>query len=201
VTSIDHVVLEVDDPVAAAKFYAAVGLAEHVRVRPGQAPSSGFRGYTLSVTVRQPAAVRHVVDAAVAAGATVIKPATKSFWGFGGVVQAPDGAIWKVATSNKKDSEPVDLEIDKVVLLVGATDVAATKAFYVGQGLEVSKSYGRKYVEFATPSSPVAFGLYGRKALAKDAGVPPEGDGSHRLAVTSDAGAFVDPDGFAWEAR
>ncbi|MEN0129930.1 MAG: hypothetical protein AAGC49_10865 [Brevundimonas sp.] len=199
-TTIEHVTLEVADPAAAEQFYTAFGLADRVRVRAGQSPTNGFRGYTLSVTVHQPSAVRALLDAAVAAGATVIKPASKSFWGFGGVVQAPDGAIWKVATTNKKDSDPSDLRIDKVVLLVGATDVAATKAFYVGQGLEVSKSFGRKYVEFSTPSSPVAFGLYGRKSLAKDAGVPAEGDGSHRIAVTSDAGSFVDPDGFAWEA-
>ena len=59
---------------------------------------------------------------------------------------------------------------------------------------------GRKYVEFATPSSPVKVALYGRRALAKDAGVSPEGTGSHRIVVGSDAGPFTDPDGFAWEA-
>ena len=41
--------------------------------------------------------------------------------------------------------------------------------------------------------------LYSRKALAKDAGVAPDGDGSHRIAVASAAGAFTDPDGFVWE--
>lgn len=29
-----------------------------------------------------------------------------SFWGYGGAVQSPDGAIWQVATSNKKDTGP-----------------------------------------------------------------------------------------------
>jgi hypothetical protein len=47
---------------------------------------------------------------------------------------------------------------------------------------------------------PVRFGLYGRRALAKDAGVPVGGTGSHRLMIDSDAGSFTDPDGFAWEA-
>jgi hypothetical protein len=28
--------------------------------------------------------------------------------------------------------------------------------------------------------------------------VSAEGSGSHRIAIDSDAGAFVDPDGFAW---
>jgi hypothetical protein len=37
-------------------------------------------------------------------------------------------------------------------------------------------------------------------ALAKDAGVSPDGSGLHRLVIGSDAGPFTDPDGFAWEA-
>jgi hypothetical protein len=62
----------------------------------------------------------------------------------------------------------------------------------------VATSFGRKYVEFAAPSSPVKLALYGRRALAKDAGVSPDGTGSHRLMIGSDAGPFTDPDGFAW---
>jgi hypothetical protein len=64
----------------------------------------------------------------------------------------------------------------------------------------VAKSFGRKYVEFATGDSPVKLALYGRKAAAKDAGVPAEGGGSHRVVVSRDAGTLRDPDGFAWEA-
>ena len=45
----------------------------------------------------------------------------------------------------------------------------------------------------------ITLGLLSRRALAKDAGVPPEGTGSHRIAIVSDAGAFTDPDGFVWE--
>ena len=44
--------------------------------------------------------------------------------------------------------------------------------------------------------SPVKLGLYSRKALAKDAGVAPEGSGSHRLVIGG--AAFTDPDGFVW---
>ena len=55
------------------------------------------------------------------------------------------------------------------------------------------------YVEFATPSSPVKLALYRHRALAKDAGDSPNGTGSHRLMIGSDAGPFTDPDGFAWE--
>ena len=46
----------------------------------------------------------------------------------------------------------------------------------------------------------IVLGVYKRRALAKDAGVSPDGSGSHRLAIGSDAGPFTDPDGFAWEA-
>jgi hypothetical protein len=41
--------------------------------------------------------------------------------------------------------------------------------------------------------------LYRHRALSKDAGVSPDGTGSHRLMIGSDVGPFTDPDGFAWE--
>jgi catechol 2,3-dioxygenase-like lactoylglutathione lyase family enzyme len=200
-TSISSLTLEVADPSAAQQFYRrAFGLDDQVRFRASAAPTSGFRAFTLSLTVTQPGTVTGLVDAALGAGARVLKPVAKSFWGWGGVVQAPDGTIWKVATSAKKDTDPDDRRIDDVVLLLGTADVAASKRFYVDRGLEVAKSFGRKYVEFATPASPVKLALYGRRALAKDAGVAPEGTGSHRLVLGSDAGPFTDPDGFEWEA-
>ena len=52
--------------------------------------------------------------------------------------------------------------------------------------------------EFDT-RSPIKLALYGRRAAAKDAGVPPEGTGAHRVVVGGDAGPFTDPDGFVWE--
>jgi hypothetical protein len=87
------------------------------------------------------------------------------------------------------------------VLLLGVEDVAASKRFYVDHGLTVGRSFGRKYVEFATAPSQIKLALYGRRALAKDAGVSPDGSGSHRIAIGSDAGSFTDPDGFVWETR
>jgi hypothetical protein len=113
--------------------------------------------------------------------------------------RVPDGAIWKVATSAEKDTGPDTRQIDDIVLLLGVADVAASKRFDAGCGLAVANSFVGKYVEFATPSSPVKFGLYGRRALAKDAGVPDDGTGSHRLMIGGDAGSFTDPDGFVWE--
>jgi predicted lactoylglutathione lyase len=199
--SIESVTLEVADPAAVDGFHtAAFGLDTQVRLRASEVPTTGFRGFTLSLTVSQPATVDGLIGAALDAGASTLKPAAKSLWGYGGVVRGPDGTIWKVATSAKKNTGPATRQIDQIVLLLGVADVAASKRFYVGRGLTVGKSFGRKYVEFATPSSSVKLALYRRDALAKDAGVSPEGTGSHRLLIDSDAGPFTDPDGFAWQA-
>jgi predicted lactoylglutathione lyase len=200
-TSIESLTIDVADPAAAKSFYAAAFCLDTppLQFRSAEAPTAGFRGFTLSLTVSQPADVKALIGAALDAGATALKPVAKSLWGYGGVVQAPDGTIWKVATSAKKDKGPATKQIDQIVLLLGADDVAASKRFYTDRGLSVAKSFG-KYVEFATPSSPVKLGLYGRRALAKDAGVAPDGSGSHRLAIGGDAGSFTDPDGFEWEA-
>jgi predicted lactoylglutathione lyase len=197
-TSIGCITIDVPDPTAADAFNTtAFGLGGQVGVRASEAPTTGFRGFTLSLVVSQPATVDTLVGAALDAGATPLKPARKGFWGYGGVVRAPDGTIWKVATSSKKDTRPATRQIDEVVLLLGVADVAASKRFYVDRGLEVARSFGRKYVQFAT--APVTLALYGRRALAKDAGVSPDGTGSHRIVIGSDAGPFTDPDGFAWE--
>jgi predicted lactoylglutathione lyase len=199
--AITSVTLEVPDPDAAGAFYrSAFGLGSQLRLRASQAPTTGFRGFTLSLVVSQPSTVDALVGAAIDAGATTIKPVKKGLWGYGGVVRAPDGTIWKIATSAKKDTGPATKQIDDIVLLLGVADVAATKQFYVEQGLTVARGFGSKYVEFAAPAAHVKLALYKRRALAKDAGVPPEGTGSHRIAITSDAGPFTDPDGFGWEA-
>ncbi|MGW2206702.1 glyoxalase [Streptomyces sp. NPDC001774] len=197
--SIDTVTLEVADTTAAERFYTAFGLGDQVRLRASDAPTTGFRGFSLSLTVSRPADVKAFAEAALDAGATALKPVSKSFWGYGGVVRAPDGTIWKIATSEKKDTGPATGRIDQIVLLLGAADVTASKQFYVEHGLTVAKSFGRKYVEFAAGSGPVKLALYGRRALAKDVGVPADGTGSHRLVLGGGTEAFTDPDGFAWE--
>ncbi|MGC0383930.1 glyoxalase [Streptomyces sp. SAI-129] len=199
--SIDSVTLEVADTEAARRFYSdAFGLdGSRVRVRASDSPTSGFRGFTLSLVVAQPGNVDALFSAAVDAGATVLKPAAKSLWGYGGVVQAPDGTVWQIATSAKKDTAPVTRDVDEIVLLLGVEDVKATKRFYVEQGLTVGKSFGGKYVEFATGPDTVKLSLYKRRALAKVAGVSAEGTGSHRLVVSGGARPFDDPDGFTWQ--
>ncbi|HZE38913.1 MAG TPA: glyoxalase [Stackebrandtia sp.] len=198
-SAIASITLEVPDPVAAQAFYAdAFGLHAEVLARAAQAPSTGFRGFAVSLVVSQPSTVDSLAGTALAAGATVLKPVAKSFWGYGGVIRDPYGTIWKLASSSKKDTAPANRVIDDIVLLLGVDDVAATKRFYADNGLTVAKSYGRKYVEFAT--SPIKLALYGRRAAAKDLGVAVDGDGSHRLVINGDNGCLTDPDGFAWDA-
>ncbi|GAA3800149.1 MULTISPECIES: glyoxalase [Amycolatopsis] len=200
-TSINTITLEVADIAAAERFYtAAFGLGSRLRLRAAQEQTTGFRGFTLSLIVSQPADVELLFQSAVDAGATVLKPVAKNMWGCGGVVQAPDGTIWKVATPAKKDTRPPSREVQNIVLLLGASDVAASRKFYTGHGFTVAKSFARMYVEFAAGEGPIKLGLYRRRALAKDAGVPPEGSGAHRIAIGGDGGSFTDPDGFAWEA-
>lgn len=199
-STIDSITIEAADPAAAQAFYdQAFGLGDRLVVRApaGAAATRGFRGFTLSLVVSQPSTVDALIGAARDAGATTLKDPKKSFWGYGGVVQAPDGTIWKVATSAKKDKDRAHRDVDDVVLLLGVADVKAAKRFYAERGFAVGKSFGGRYAEFTAPEGGVKLALYGRKALAKDAGVAPEGDGSHRIIINNGS-TFTDPDGFAW---
>ncbi|MGF6823909.1 putative glyoxalase superfamily protein PhnB [Microbacterium sp. ZKA21] len=196
--SIDTLTLEVADLAAAQNFYSRVfGLGDRLRLRESDAATAGFRGFTLSLIVAQPADAVLLLDDAIAAGATVLKPAAKSLWGFGGSVQAPDGAVWNIATSSKKDVKPASRTIDDIVLLLGAENVAESKRFYTERGFAVKKSFG-SYVDFDTPEGSIGLGLYKRAALAKSAGIAADGGGSHRLVINGTDAEITDPDGFAW---
>jgi uncharacterized glyoxalase superfamily protein PhnB len=202
-TAIQTITLEVDDTAAAEAFYAAafdLGEDGWLRVRPAKDPSSGFRGYALSLVVPQPEDVDSFTETAVAAGATAIKAPEKSLWGYGAVLRDPWGAIWKIATAKKKHTGEATRSVDSVNIGLGVADVAATKQFYLDRGLEVAKSFGRKYVEFEAPGDSVSLSLYSRKFAAKTSFVDQEGSGSHRVVLGGDAGTFTDPDGFEWEA-
>lgn len=198
-TGIRTLTLEVSDPTAAEAFYNTFGVSDVVHVRAATTESTGFRGFALSLVVSQPGTVDEFVNAAVRGGATAVKPATMGFWGYGGVVQAPDGALWKVATSAKKNTGPSVRHIDSIVLLLGVDNVKASKRFYLDRGMPVRRSFGSKYVEFEAPEGAVTLALYTRPAAAKDLGVAPAGSGSHRILIGADAGPFTDPDGFSWE--
>ncbi|MET3963817.1 putative lactoylglutathione lyase [Marmoricola sp. OAE513] len=191
------VVLESGDVAGTEAFVSALGATGLVGARATAGESSGFRGFTLSLVCSQPADVDALVEAATGAGASVLKAATKSFWGYGAVVQAPDGTVWKLAASSKKNTGPAATSFEDLVLLLGVADVKASRKFYADQGVGTAKSFGVKYAELETSGVTVA--LYPRKAAAKDAGVPVEGSGSHRVAVRNGLGGFTDPDGFVWE--
>ncbi|WP_221322878.1 glyoxalase [Actinoplanes sp. L3-i22] len=198
-TTINSISVGASDPAAAAAFYqAAFDLGDIVRVHRSEAPTTGFRGFAVSLVVAQPADVDMFAEAALGAGATALKPVTKSFWGYGGVVQAPDGTIWKLATSSKKNTAPATRRVEAVVLLLGVENVKATKQFYLEHGMTVAKSFGSKYVEFTAGDSPMKLALYTRRAAAKDVGTAAEGTGSHRISINGDNGSFTDPDGFVW---
>ncbi len=101
--TIDGLVLEVEDGAATEAFYKeAFELGDVLRVRESAAPTSGFRGYTVSLVASQPGSVDALVRSALDAGATEVKPVKKSFWGYGGVVRAPDGTLWKVAARPRR---------------------------------------------------------------------------------------------------
>jgi catechol 2,3-dioxygenase-like lactoylglutathione lyase family enzyme len=58
----------------------------------------GFSGVALAFNVAEEALVEKVLEAAVAAGGRMIKPAQRAFWGgYSGYFADPDGHLWEVA--------------------------------------------------------------------------------------------------------
>ena len=76
-------------------LYGRDALAEDAGVSP---EGSGFRGVALAHNLGSEAEVDALLDQAVAAGATLVKPAQKVFWGgYSGYFADPDGHLWEVA--------------------------------------------------------------------------------------------------------
>jgi hypothetical protein len=76
-------------------LYGRDALAEDAAVSP---QSEGFAGFSLAHNVKLEAEVDEVIAQAVAAGATVTKPAEKTSWGgYAGYFSDPDGYLWEVA--------------------------------------------------------------------------------------------------------
>ncbi len=76
-------------------LYSREALAEDTTL---SAEGSGFRGFTLAHNVGSPEQVDRTLEEAVAAGATLVKPAQKVFWGgYSGYFADPDGFFWEVA--------------------------------------------------------------------------------------------------------
>jgi len=120
---LSFVTLGVDDVERSRKFYEALGfkasaaseasvaffdaggvvlalfgleaLAKDASITPNKA---GFSGVALAHNVTSDAAVDQVLGEAVAAGAKLLKPGQKAFWGgYSGYFADPDGHIWEVA--------------------------------------------------------------------------------------------------------
>ncbi len=76
-------------------LYGHDALAEDADIAPA---GSGFRGVALAHNVDSEAQVDATIAEAVAAGATVQKPAEKVFWGgYSGYIADPDGHLWEIA--------------------------------------------------------------------------------------------------------
>ncbi|WP_370584011.1 VOC family protein [Motiliproteus sp. SC1-56] len=76
-------------------LYGRDALAEDAGV---DADGSGFRGVTLAHNLDSEAAVDVLLREAVAAGASLVKPAQKVFWGgYSGYFADSDGHLWEVA--------------------------------------------------------------------------------------------------------
>jgi len=62
------------------------------------AQGSGFNGFALAHNVTSEAEVDRVIEQALAAGATLAKPAQRASWGgYSGYFRDPDGHLWEVA--------------------------------------------------------------------------------------------------------
>ena len=76
-------------------LYSRSSLAEDAEV---SSDGSGFRGFTLAHNVDSPESVDRTLQEAVDAGATLVKPGQKVFWGgYSGYFSDPDGFLWEVA--------------------------------------------------------------------------------------------------------
>ena len=76
-------------------LYPREALAEDAMV---SSEGQGFNNFALAYNVASEAEVDATLAEAVAAGATLTKPAQKVFWGgYSGYFQDPDGHLWEVA--------------------------------------------------------------------------------------------------------
>ena len=76
-------------------LYPREALADDVGI-PTQ--GSGFSGVTLAHNLRSKEEVDELLAVAVAAGATLVKPAQDTFWGgYSGYFSDPDGYLWEIA--------------------------------------------------------------------------------------------------------
>lgn len=120
---ISIVTLGVDDLDRAARFYAAMGLKRHAGITDGVAfyqmggmilalfprgelakdagvdlSPAGFSGVALAYNTRSEAEVDEVLARAGEAGGTIVRPASRAFWGGRtGYFADTEGHLWEVA--------------------------------------------------------------------------------------------------------
>ena len=76
-------------------LYPRTALADDVGI---PSDGTGFSGVTLAHNVRTRSEVDELLQVAVEAGATLVKPAEDVFWGgYSGYFTDPDGHLWEVA--------------------------------------------------------------------------------------------------------
>ncbi len=76
-------------------LYDRESLAEDAGV---PAEGTGFAGITIAHNVDSEAAVDELLEQAISAGAKLVKPAQKVFWGgYSGYFADPDGYLWEIA--------------------------------------------------------------------------------------------------------
>jgi len=91
-------------------LYPREALAEDATVK---AEGSGFSGMALAHNVASEAEVDAVLAQVVQAGATLVKPGQKVFWGgYSGYFQDPDGFLWEVVYNPFFWIGPLDEEAD-----------------------------------------------------------------------------------------
>ena len=89
------VFLKLSTPGMLLGLYPREKLAEDATV---PSDGSGFPGFTLAHNVASPELVDQTLDEAVAAGAQLVKPGQKVFWGgYSGYFKDPSGFLWEVA--------------------------------------------------------------------------------------------------------
>ena len=90
-------------------LWSREALAEDSGVEDG----GGWGGVTLAHNVRSPAEVDAVLAEAEAAGATIARPPSETFWGgYAGVFHDPEGHAWEIAHNpfwTLRDDGSVDL--------------------------------------------------------------------------------------------
>ena len=83
-------------------LYPWESLAEDIGLYPGE--SGKFGGITLAHNVGSKEEVDIVLQQAIDAGASLVKPAQEAFWGgYSGYFKDPDGHIWEVAYNPFQD--------------------------------------------------------------------------------------------------